>query len=467
MRFKWIVFLILGFGGYLQAQDDTVQLVDIQVEGNGLTRTGVILRELPFAIGDVVSLDVLPQRLREGELQLMNTGLFTAAEITYANWEGETNDVTLRVVVSENWYIYPVPTFELADRNFNVWWTEQNRSLDRINVGGEFTHQNFSGRADRLKVGAEFGYTRTFSLGYDLPYVGPNRNWGISVDANFRQNREINYKTKYNKHQFFNDPSSFIYQEFFTGLEAAFRPKLYTRHSWRVGYQRNTVDDSILERNTDFFGSGQQKQRFLSISYRLVTDRRDVRSYPWKGNYTSIEMIKDGLGLFGDRNTFTVSGNYRQYFPLGKQNRWSLGMIASGKLSVIRSHQAYNYHRALGYGVNSLRGYEFYVMDGLDLALLKTSLRFRLFEERLSFGKLVPIRAFRTMPVRAYFGIYGDTGFAHDPHFHSNNPLNNRLLYGGGLGIDLVMYYDKVIRLQYNMNHLQEAGFFLKLDLNI
>lgn len=466
MRFYFITLLLIGCLSVVQSQEESIILVDILVEGNGRTRKGVVLRELPFVVGDTIALTELPDRLREAELQLMNTGLFTNVEISYADWKGMTNEVSLRVTVAEDWYLYPVPTFELADRNFNVWWTEMNRALNRINVGGEFTHQNFTGRADRFKIGAEWGYTRTFSVAYDLPYMGGSDNWGISFDASFKQNREVNYMTQLNKHRFFNDPS-FIYQEYYSGMELSFRPKLYTRHNWLLGYQRNTVDESIIERNADFFGFGQSKQRFFSLSYRLVTDRRDIRAYPWQGNYVSFEVEKDGLGIYDDRNTLTVQSNYRHYFPIGKAQRLSFGFVASGKLSLIRGNQAYNYNRALGYGVNSLRGYEFYVVDGLDLALLKTSLRVRLFDQSINFGKLVPIRAFRQMPIKTYFGVYGDTGFAHDPFFGAENPLNDRLLYGGGAGFDIVIYYDKVIRLQYNLNHLRETGFFLKLDLNI
>ena len=32
-------------------------------------------------------------------------------------------------VLLENWYIFPIPKFELADRNFNVWWKEQKIRL--------------------------------------------------------------------------------------------------------------------------------------------------------------------------------------------------------------------------------------------------------------------------------------------------------------------------------------------------
>lgn len=41
--------------------------------------------------------------------------------------------------------------------------------------------------------------------------------------------------------------------------------------------------------------------------------------------------------------------------------------------------------------------------------------------------------------------------------------LQNSLLYGTGVGIDFVTYYDKVLRVEYGINGLGESGLFLHL----
>lgn len=47
----------------------------------------------------------------------------------------------------------------------------------------------------------------------------------------------------------------------------------------------------------------------------------------------------------------------------------------------------------------------------------------------------------------------------------SNTPYNNTLegnfLYGWGVGLDLVTYYDNIFRLEYTINKFGESGFFL------
>ena len=43
----------------------------------------------------------------------------------------------------------------------------------------------------------------------------------------------------------------------------------------------------------------------------------------------------------------------------------------------------------------------------------------------------------------------------------SNNPLNNKFLMSKGFSIDIVSYYDKLLRLEFSNNHLGETGFFI------
>ncbi|MCB0565677.1 MAG: hypothetical protein KDD01_15005, partial [Phaeodactylibacter sp.] len=63
--------------------------------------------------------------------------------------------------------------------------------------------------------------------------------------------------------------------------------------------------------------------------------------------------------------------------------------------------------------------------------------------------------------------LNNDLGYTNDPYTARLNPLSNRLLWGGGIGLDIVLYYDKVIQIEYSFNDLMENGLFLHLNLNI
>jgi len=456
------------FSGFVSGSTAAFVYIDtITIEGNHKTQDRIILRELNFAPGDSLAVAELSNILVAREELIMNTGLFAQANISFKKWEGATNKVHLHITVEEGWYIYPVPVFELADRNFNVWWVEQKRALNRLNFGVEFTHLNLTGRRDNLKVTAKYGYTRQYIVGYKLPFVNKKQTIGIAVEATYAQNREINYETRGNKQVFFRDEDDFLLQRFRVGSGVTWRPGLRISHGFYLEFQQNRIAEIVAkELNPNYFLNGQLLQRFLSFTYTFVYDDRDVRGYPLRGRAVFATLDKDGIGAFGDRNGLTLTAGYDHHWLL--HPKWSLGILTSGKYSFIREQQPYNDNRALGFGKYNLHGYEFYIVDGLDMALTRWSLRYELFKKEMQLGKIVPIKALRRMPLRVYLAANSDFAYANDPYRNSAlNPLSNRWLWGGGAGVDFVLYYDKVVRVEYSFNNRGEGGLFLNLSLGI
>ncbi len=466
MRTLFYILIICCTTLAVQAQQKTAFISQITIEGNKSTRSNTILRELSFSRGDSVAVDELDERLRESELLLMNTGLFNQVQIFFKNWIAETNEVHIHIVVAESWYIYPIPLFELADRNFNVWWVDQKRSLKRTNIGINFSHTNFSGRADRLELITKFGYTRNFSLKYERPYFNASQTLGFLMDVSYFQNKEVNYLTFGNKQVFYSEDDRFVYQRFKSRLGLSFRPGLRQWHEWELSYNQNKASSVISrELNPDFFLNGEDFQRYFSIKYSFTSDFRDRRFYALNGHYFEAEIEKDGLGIMNSRNGLTLNLEYNKYWSLSK--KWSFALFNNGKLSVIRGQQPYNDNRAVGFDQKSIRGYELYIIDGLDMMYTKSSLRFNLINKTVTFGKLIPIPAFRYMPLQVYLAFNNDVGIVHSPYESIDNPFNNRVLWGGGLGLDFVLYNTRVFSLEYSFNHLFENGLFIHLNLNI
>ncbi len=453
----------------LSAQPVRMEFVyvdEVTIEGNKKTRGSIIRRELLFQPGDTLLLSELGEILERSEQLVLNTGLFNAAQIVFKNWEGSTNRVHLHVKVEENWYLYPVPVFELADRNFNVWWVEQNRSLSRVNYGVEFTHLNLTGRRDKLNLRLNFGYTRNYRIRYSLPYFNAKQTLGFFSEVSYSQNKEVNYITRENKQEFYRREDRFVYERFHTNAGLSIRPGFRTNHAFILGFQQNRIDETVAtELNPDYFLDQRQLQRFFSLIYQYSFENRDVRFYPWSGNFFAFTLEKDGLGVFSDRNALTVFSRYDQHFPFGK--RWSLALGLRGKLSLIREQQPYNDNRAMGFLGNTPHGFEYYIIDGLDMVFFQSSLHFALFGAQVNFGKLMPIKAFRKMPIKLYLSLNNDAGYVNDPFAADDNFLSNTPLWGGGFGLDVVLFYDKVLRLEYSVNHLKEGGLFLHFNLNI
>ena len=259
MRLFFLLFILLWTVTPVLGQaEDAVYIDDISIVGNKRTKASIIYRELLIAPGDTVQLSDLSQKLERSEELIMNTGLFNRVQISFDKWEGSTNTVALIIQVEEALYLFPVPVFELADRNFNVWWVEQGRSIQRTNVGLDFAHINFTGRQDKLKFSAKYGYTRRYSIFYEMPYINRQQTIGIYTETALLRNRELNYRTEDNKQLFYNDENQFVYQRFRTDLGLIYRPRIRSIHRLSLGFRNNKVDEVVAaDLNPDFFLDGR------------------------------------------------------------------------------------------------------------------------------------------------------------------------------------------------------------------
>ena len=445
---------------------DSIVIADIHVEGDRRTRSSVVYREMSIRKGMRLSREQFDLELEKSYSTLMNTGLFTRAEISHSDTLYGPGREVVRVDLRETWYIYPVPTFELADRNFNVWWRDQNRSLERVNVGAGLNYYNFTGRRDRLKAGFTTGYTREVDLGYRLPYVNRAGSIGINLNYSYRRQREQNYLTLDNEQQFYNtDDNDFVYRASAASVAVTYRKALFVSHEFELGYRNSFIADTIArELNPNFFGGGRRSQQFFRAVYTFRDDHRDVRKYPWRGSYFRATVRKEGLGITGERSGLVVDGSYSKFIPLGEN--YSLNFGAGAKYSLIRSRQPFLENRAIGFGDNALVGYQFYVVDGLDMAIWRIGLRRELYQTEIDLGKLAFIPAFRQIPIRVLLSTQWNQGITNAPFAEESNRLNNILLSGAAVGLDVVLYFDMVFGVQYNRNHLGEGGIFLNLNLN-
>jgi outer membrane protein assembly factor BamA len=460
-------FLLMLTTHLCHAQKDFFVVDSICIEGNKKTKNKVILRELNVNPGDTIWVASLEKDLDQCSFNLMNTGLFSSAVVSVDSSSNDTLQFNLlRINLKEMLYLYPVPILELGDRNFNVWWEEYNRRLDRLNYGLKLYHTNFTGQRDYLKIGAQFGYTNKYSASYQFPYLNKKQTLGIKFDINYKRNREIQYNTIGNKQQFLKDDDQFLIKRLGTSLEFTYRPQYKTFHLLRVGYQNNQVAPIVSEElNPDFFGDSKSLQQYLSLNYFLVYENRNIQPYPTEGQRLEFEISKLGLGIFDDLNTFWVTANFFQYFPLRK--KWSSEHILRARTALIRSKQPYYNSQALGFGSSFVRGYEFYVIDGIDFFLSRNALRYRVFETTFNWGNWFPINSLQYMPTKLFFSLHADAGYVNNPFYGETNQLNNKVLGSAGLGINLIVFYNKVFKLEYSLNAEGEHGWFLHTQLGI
>ena len=465
MRILLFLFF-LSIPQFLFCQNEQVVVTDILIEGNKKTKEKIILRELNFAVGDTIPIIDLMPSLRRSEELLLNTGLFTTAKINIKNWDTDKNQISISIELREMWYLYPFYIFELADRNFNVWWEEQDRSLKRINYGGRLTWLNLTGRRDLLKATIQFGYTKKFELSYNRPMLGKSRNLGGFAEIHYSNRKEIAYITEESKLLFKKQVGEpLLLTRFRVGMGVSYRQGLNKYHTGKIIFSDNSIGDTISQvLNPDYFLESRNRQQHFTLQYAFTLDKRDVKAYPQGGNLFSILLQKDGFGLFDDVNAFSATGTYAHYFPLG--NKLSFGAKLKGRYTLTRAEQPYTHVSAFGYFPDFLRGYEFYVIDGMDYAYAKTHFQFRIFQKKINWGKYMPIPQFRLMPLKVYLAINNDFGYANAPFNGGRSTLSNEFLWGRGIGLDFVVFQDKIWQFEYSYNHLGEHGFFLHFEFS-
>jgi len=451
--FKGVVaFFFLFFSQivYSQNNDSSVVIAEVKIIGNKTTKNQIVLRELAFVVGDTVKKAELLNFLKSTKDNVMNTSLFTFVTVEPVYYR--SNYISIYITVKERWYWWPIPVLEIEETNFNTWW--ETRDLSRVNYGIYLAKDNFRGRKERLVASVQKGYTEHVGLRYSVPYINKKKTQGIGVSVSYRRNHEINFNTSSNKRDFFKSTKDFVQDEFFTRFSYELRPRLYNKHKAFLQYSKVVVNDSVFFYNADYLPN--RANQFLSFSYSFTRDRRNRIGYPTTGYKLGVSFSQNGLGIVNQKLNYLASGfNLSKYWKLS--SNWFLSLSTRGLVSF--SSPSYYHLGGLGYQNNMVRGYEFYVVHGKHYAILKSQLRYKLLDKVFNVPA-IKFEKFNKVPLWIYLGTYFDSGYV-DGNSSRNNFLNNNGLYGAGVSLDFVSYYDLVLRTEFSINKMGETGLYI------
>jgi outer membrane protein assembly factor BamA len=425
---------------------------NIVISGNRKTRENIILRELPFKPGDQFLLSELVKKFEDARKQLMNTVLFHEVVVALKGFDDYHVDIL--VEVKERWYLFPVPYFRFIDRNFNQWLVEQNANLNRVNYGLKILYNNATGNNDKFNIWLINGYTRQFSFSYDRPYIDKKMKWGLNIGMAMGKNREINYTTINNKQIFFKDNHNYIRSFFRTFGELTYRKAIRTRHRFGIGYTEERIKDTVTALNPAYFKNGRDKIVFPEFYYSLNYFDVDYIPYPLKGYVAEIYAVKKGLNNI--INLWQINAKASGSWEITDKTYFGARVSGSVKLPF---RQPYFNQRLLGYNDFFMQGYEYYVVDGVAGGYAKAVLS----REVINLGFLVkrkrdtePYR----VPLRVYAKAFVNAGYMYHPN-PGVNSLNNRMLYSGGIGLDVITHYDFTLKLEWSFNQLGQNGLYL------
>lgn len=455
----FLVTLFCNLLHFLQPveSDSTLVIRHISLQGNQRTKAYIIWRELDFHEGDTIHLNDLAKRVELNRRKIFNTSLFNFVEIKYKK-DSLSQDLDMLIKVQEQWYILGYPNIQIADRNYNEWWSRGGR-LDRLIFGANVTHANFRGRAEKLILNAEVGFTQKLDLFYRIPYIDRAQKTGLGLGISYSTNKNVAFGTLHDTLSYIKSDNS-LRQRIYAFAQLKKRYHFYDNHTLELRYNQNWVADTIRKANPNYFLEGANTQRYLQLSYYFNYDFRDNVVFPLRGY--RLELYLNKLGLLPSDNInqldFTITAN--KYWALA--NNLFLNVGAEGKISFPNRQPFFN-TRGLGYGTDLVRGYELYVIDGQKYAWARMNLRTKLLDKTLTI-RWIKSSQFNRIPIQVYPNYFVDWGYVQNEYANKNlSSLANRPLYSTGLGVDAVTYYNLVVKLHWAINREGKSGIIFNI----
>lgn len=445
----------------LSGQNTYVIIRNIDISGNDKTAENVVLRELDFKIGDTISFTSLSERMYINNARLESKKIFNKSNINIKNWNNDTNYVDVHITLQENWFIYPYPILELADRNFNVWRTEYNYSFNRLNYGIGLKHINFTGMDDRLVIKMHGGYSSKVDVSYEYPYL--LKSWGLSSNFSYTNNKEFGYISKDNILKFYKDENEHtLLRQLKTSIAIHNRSSSTIFQRMSVGYINAKLDDVFdITLNPNYFAPNKKKLSLFFLEYLLKVDKTTYPLYPVNGIRGEFSIKHEGF-----RSDAQITSSVlvlETYSPIIKN------VFLSNSLRFKYNFQSkpipYYLYKGIGYEKNTIMGYQLYVMEAKDFVIVNNAITYQFLDKDFTLMQWVP-RQFKTFNVKAFLSAKFDVGYANDPYFGYLNPLSNTLQYGYGLGLDVVPFNISTFSAILGFNKLGERSWFFSADFS-
>ncbi len=474
--YRTISLLIITILSFVLIKDLKSQIIekiyivnDIEFTGIKTTKEKTILREIEIKKGDTIHKSEIDLLIKQTQNNIMNTSLFNFVEVYYVldtnsiNTDEEEH-INIHIKCTERWYIWPVPILKIEERNFNDWLIHKN--LSKISWGALIFWDNFLGRRQQFFCGFMTGFNDIFSIKYTNPFIDKNKNIGIGISVNYERTHNSYYKTEDNKLVMLNLENDYAVCNKNIKIHFTRRYGIYTHFKLSLKYDNYTFSDTLFALNPYFIEPRQKNLEFTSFSMYYKFDYRDYIHYPLEGSFFDCEISKQGFEFF-DHCKFSVvniKSSYKKYWKLAHRLYFAGGILGNLRLD---RNPSYYFKKRLGFGNDYVRGFEQYVIDGEHFMLLKTNTRYNIIPPRVIKINFIRTEKFNTIPYHLYINFFSDAGYIRDSEQYFYNSLSNRILYGYGIGIDIVSYYNMVFRFEISSNSEKEFSFAIKFDAPI
>jgi hemolysin activation/secretion protein len=108
-----------------------------------------------------------------------------------------------------------------------------------------------------------------------------------------------------------------------------------------------------------------------------------------------------------------------------------------------------------------VRGYELNVVDGTGYFLWRNTAKFQLISHIFHLP-FIPYKQVNQIPIAVYPTAFADFGYVYNPTIDPSKSTN-KWLFGTGLGVDFVTYYNFVARVGFPVTNGGKSGMVVAL----
>jgi outer membrane protein assembly factor BamA len=285
-------------------------------------------------------------------------------------------------------------------------------------------------------------------------WLDQKQQWLASGGFAVGKNRQLDYITTGNKRLFYKDEQRFVHSFMRSFAEVSFRRAIKTLHTFGFSYTSEVFPDTVFKINSFFSPDQQKKISYPEIYYNLSHFNVDYIPYPTKGYIAELSIRKKGLA--NQVNLSQLTAKASGLWHLSDKNLFNLRLAGSLKLPF---KQPYINQQLLGFNDFFMQGYEYYVINGAAGGYGKAIFSREIVDTKFHIAS-ERVKKLNTIPFRLYAKVYGNAGYVFDPQ-PGNNRLGNQMLYSGGVGLDIVTFYDFIIRLEWSFNQLGQNDLYL------
>ena len=456
---RWIYVLCALFLS-VSAFAQQYYIADIALQGNHRTQSHIILRELDIQKGDSVKIQRLAHVLKVSKENLDNLSLFNYVDIYWAPSSEDTHNITITIRVEERWYFLPFVSIKYEERNVSAWLKNFDLGRTTVEVGAQI--YNLFGLNHSLVAGIQFGYRQALNFTYKNITLDKRQKHFLTAGASMQRSHYMNVMTISDTPLSIKTPDLILEQSLDLFFHYTYRYNVRITHNVSLFSEYKKIADTILLVNPNYWGNSHRERLNLQLQYFFKTDQRDYAPYPLKGYF-----LKVGANLYASHDLsvrYAQLNANAQYFKKWSDRWFSEERITAGVSA--KNRKAYVLDQALGYGENVLRGYEYHVIDGQYYTTLNNTIKYNIVPKTIFVVNwLSALPKFNKIHFALYAHAFVDMGAAFHHYPDPSNQLSNQFLYSGGVGLDLVTYYDIVFTLSYSINRQGERGIYFSFKL--